>query len=358
MELVELDAQLDGRPEELAAQFTAAKEKAKQQPKAAAKPTPAKVEPVQKKAAPEATDLSGYTNHSGGAKGSDSVWDIIGRSFGLGQSLHYYGEGSKTPLGNTPLTPKQLAEADPALIRANKSLGRHYPPKNAYVRSLLQRNYYQVRNSDAVYAIGNIAGKLVEGGTGWAVQMAIDMAKPVYVFNQKDNLWYTYSNGQFVQTGTPVLTKNFAGVGTREITKAGEQAIREVYEKTVSELGKAPAAKQQAAPAPVRSQEVTPEFEQTKLTAIRAMTDADLKRHLKTLTNDLMNEDSPRKARVVEMITAEQEARASLAQETAEPEDVIDPEVQAVLEGQAEPALVDQKYQIVSKFMIPWKAFF
>ena len=352
MELVELDAQLDGRPEELAAQFTAAKEKAKQQPKAEAKPAPAKAEPVQKKAAPEATDLSGYTNHSGGAKGSDSVWDIVGRSFGLGQSLHYYGEGSKTPLGNTPLTPNQLAEADPALIKANKSLGRHYPPKNAYVRSLLQRNYYQVRNSDAVYAIGNIAGKLVEGGTGWAVQMAIDMAKPVYVFNQKDNLWYTFSNGQFVQTGTPALTKNFAGIGTREITKAGEQAIREVYEKTLSELGKAPApvAEQQAAPAPVRSQEVTPEFEQTKLTAIRAMSDADLKRHLKTLTNDLMNEDSPRKARVVEMITTEQEARASLAQETAEPEDVIDPEVQAVLEGQAEPALVDQKYQIVSKF--------
>ena len=230
MELIELDAQLDGRPEELAAQFTAAKEKAKQQPKAETKPAPAKAEPVQKKAAPEATDLSSYTNHSGGAKGSDSVWDRVGRLFGLGQSLHYYGEGSKTPLGNTPLTPEQLAEADPALIRANKSLGRHYPPKNAYVRSLLQRNYYQVRNSDAVYAIGNIAGKLVEGGTGWAVQMAIEMAKPVYVFNQKDNLWYTFSNGQFVQTGTPALTKNFAGIGTREITKAGEQAIREVYE--------------------------------------------------------------------------------------------------------------------------------
>lgn len=47
MELVELDAQLDGRPEELAAQFTAAKKKAKQQPKAGAKPAPAKAEPVQ-----------------------------------------------------------------------------------------------------------------------------------------------------------------------------------------------------------------------------------------------------------------------------------------------------------------------
>ena len=104
----------------------------------------------------------------------------------------------------------------------------------------------------------------------------------------------------------------------------------------------APVAEQQAAPAPVRSQEVTPEFEQTKLTAIRAMTDADLKRHLKTLTNDLMNEDSPRKARVVEMITAEQEARAALVQETAEPiqeeaAPVVEPVVEPVAEVAAEP---------------------
>lgn len=106
-------------------------------------------------------------------------------------------------------------------------------------------------------------------------------------------------------------------------------------QKVAPKAEPAPVAEQQAAPAPVRSQEVTPEFEQTKLTAIRAMTDADLKRHLKTLTNDLMNEDSPRKARVVEMITAEQEARAALVQETAEPVQeeavpVVEPVAEAV----------------------------
>lgn len=116
----------------------------------------------------------------------------------------------------------------------------------------------------------------------------------------------------------------------------------------------APVAEQQAAPAPVRSQEVTPEFEQTKLTAIRAMTDADLKRHLKTLTNDLMNEDSPRKARVVEMITAEQAARASLVQETAEPVQeeaapVVEPVAEPVAEAAPEPevAPVEEPAEVV-----------
>ena len=183
--------------------------------------------------------ISDYTLHSGGAVGSDTVWDTVGKLIGLGNSAHYFGAGNKTPKGNTPLTAEQLAKADPALKKANESLGRRYPPSNAYVRTLLQRNYYQVVNSDAVFAIGNIAGNIVEGGTGWAVQMAVDQGKPVYVFNQKDNNWYTNSNGKFVQTDTPVLTKNFAGVGTREITEAGENAIKAVYEKTLSQLNTA-----------------------------------------------------------------------------------------------------------------------
>lgn len=126
-----------------------------------------------------------------------------------------------------------------------------------------------------------------------------------------------------------------------QFTAAKEKAKQQPKAETKPAPAKAepaPVAEQQAAPAPVRSQEVTPEFEQTKLAAIRAMTDADLKRHLKTLTNDLMNEDSPRKARVVEMITAEQEARAALVQETIEPvqEDtapVVEPVVEPVAEA-------------------------
>ena len=36
----------------------------------------------------------------------------------------------------------------------------------------------------------------------------------------------------FTPIDTPVLTKNFAGIGTREINDAGKQAIRDVYDKT------------------------------------------------------------------------------------------------------------------------------
>jgi hypothetical protein len=76
---------------------------------------------------------------------------------------------------------------------------------------------------------------MVKGGTGWAVGMAIEEGKPVYVFDQEKEQWFTYNAilGAFLPLyDTPVLTSNFAGIGTRELNDAGRQAIRDVYAKT------------------------------------------------------------------------------------------------------------------------------
>ena len=75
---------------------------------------------------------------------------------------------------------------------------------------------------------------MVTGGTGYAVGMAILHNRPVYVFDQQDEKWYRWdtSANNFVESDTPTLTKNFAGIGTRELNEVGKQAIRDVYEKT------------------------------------------------------------------------------------------------------------------------------
>lgn len=181
------------------------------------------------------SDPNEYTDHSGGAIGSDSVWDRIGKSFGLKKFKHYY-HGSKTPLGNTEITQAQLEEGWQHVLKANETLQR----KPEQYKSLLSRNWFQVKNADAVFAIGalDVFRNIVDGGTGWAVQMAIDSRKPVYVFSAGS--WWKYTDKGFIQTETPTLTKNFAGIGTRgekgNIGAKAEQAIRDVYEKTF--LGK------------------------------------------------------------------------------------------------------------------------
>lgn len=116
-----------------------------------------------------------------------------------------------------------------------------------YMRNLLCRNWFQVKNADAVFAIGKglIDLHTVEGGTGWAIQMAIDSDKPVHLYLQSDmgGGWLRYMPVVGFERRwdeLPILTENFAGIGTRAINKYGIDAIRRVYEQSIcqSEKGK------------------------------------------------------------------------------------------------------------------------
>ena len=193
---------------------------------------------------------------SGGAKGSDFQWGEIGKKFGLSEDrIHHLWVDSPevgedrgiTPHGNRPITQEQARAIDEEVKKANIFVGRVFPmqPKRGRTQAqttrannLLRRNWYQVRGSDAVFAIGNLdkkkTGLAVEGGTGWAVQMAIDQGKPVHFFDQKSNKWYTGNNTSLTEIDTPTLTPNFAGIGTRGITPAGRKAIEDVYKKTTA----------------------------------------------------------------------------------------------------------------------------
>ena len=171
--------------------------------------------------------MKNFINHSGGAIGSDSAWDEIGKEFGMVNNKHYY-YGSKTPKGNYLLSKAEFEEGKEKVLLANKTL--HRKPE-AYM-NLLARNWMQVKNSEAIFAIGSITKNIVDGGTGWAVQMAIDAGKPVFVFDQNLNKWFTWECNIFTSIDVPMLTHNFAGIGTREITNNGKDAIRDVYYKT------------------------------------------------------------------------------------------------------------------------------
>ena len=176
-----------------------------------------------------------YVLHSGGAKGADSKWGDIGRNFGLKDERHYYVRGEETPKGNTPLTKSEVREADVHLQKANETLKRTFPARNEKTNNLLRRNWWQVKNADEVFAVSTITNNKVDGGTGWAVHMGIDNNKPVHVFDQAKKNWFTWDGKKFVQEETPTLTKNFAGIGSRNINEAGKEAIRDVYEKSMGE---------------------------------------------------------------------------------------------------------------------------
>jgi hypothetical protein len=220
-------------------------------------------------------DPADYTNHSGGAKGYDAEWDIIGAEFGMVNNKHYLlpidgdvadprlkTKGVKpvdatNDIGEVALEGPAKGEAQIAVTNAERAMGRI--DSNHVTRNTKKiRNYAQVKNADGIFAIGSLIPKgaditvargqavkkalvpQVNGGTSVAVQLGITMGKPTYVFNQVANNtyaqgWYKWDATQkdFVQVDTPMLTKNFAGIGTSSnTTEQGKQAIRDVYANT------------------------------------------------------------------------------------------------------------------------------
>lgn len=175
-----------------------------------------------------------YICHSGGCPGADMVWENEGLNFGVKTIAYSFRNHIHEGKNPKILTVGELGEGWNAVLLANKTLQKNvneivYP----YVKNLLCRNWFQVKNSEAIFAVGQLmSDRLVDGGTGWAVQMAIDNHKPVYIFNQKETGWfeYIYDAGYFmIMSDIPTLTVNFAGIGTRKITPAGIQSIKDIY---------------------------------------------------------------------------------------------------------------------------------
>lgn len=180
-----------------------------------------------------------YTNHSGGADGADMAWETLGRKYGVDTIAYSFVGHNQSGQVQRFLSVEELKEGEENAMKACSSLGRPWDriKSNYYVKCLISRNWFQVKNSTCVYAVGQFANKsrtLVDGGTGWAVQMAIDNDKPVYLFDQKSSSWYKYAKIEkcFVKTDTPTLCEDFAGIGTRELQENGRKAIKDVYEKT------------------------------------------------------------------------------------------------------------------------------
>lgn len=176
--------------------------------------------------------------HSGGCSGSDMEWENQNDKYDI-KTISYSFPGHIQE-GKYPkvLTPYELEEGWQQVLLCEKPIKRplykiKYIP---YVKNLLCRNWFQVKHSEAIYAIGSLvegSDELVDGGTGWAVQMAINVHKPVWLFEQNLNTWMCYYQvaNKFVEVNSiPYLTENFAGIGTRKINDNGKKAIKEILE--------------------------------------------------------------------------------------------------------------------------------
>ena len=128
------------------------------------------------------------TIYSGGAKGVDIAME------------HYCARsGHKCvvflppchPRANsiTPLTHADLNKALTTAFRLQR------PLSSPLTEQYLCHNWYIVKDATLVLAFGFLDSmeRHVQGGTGWSVDMAKAMNKPVYVFDLNADLWYWWN---------------------------------------------------------------------------------------------------------------------------------------------------------------------
>lgn len=180
--------------------------------------------------------------YSGGAEGSDQYWGKFAEKAGH-KVIHYSFNGHSIIVSRNQLkilSKTELESADPYIAQASIQLVRNIP-SNEYVKKLIRRNYFQVKKTRSVYAVSTLtsdtnsqARSRVEGGTAWAIEMAIDLKVPhIYLFDQDDKTWLKWDyllidkRTKWIRIDNPPVPEGkWTGIGTRKLSKRGKKAIK------------------------------------------------------------------------------------------------------------------------------------
>lgn len=177
---------------------------------------------------------------SGGADGADLQWGMLSENLGH-VVIHWGFVGYRT---NAPkehvvvLNEDQLKEADPYLERASKGLKRYWPASSEYTRNLLRRNWFQINQTQSVYAVAPTDHDMsIKGGTAWAVQMYLDRfihdSEPLekcqcYLFDMSSNCWWQWKGDWKIISQPPKPAGIWTGIGSRDLSTTAKWRMRKL----------------------------------------------------------------------------------------------------------------------------------
>jgi hypothetical protein len=104
---------------------------------------------------------------------------------------------------------------------------------------MLQTLWYQVNNGQEIYAIGTILDDgTVRGGTGWGAEFAKLCNRPLQVFDQARDGWFSRADGDSRAhagaNGLVITHPHFTGTGTRTLEANGLRAIEQLFARSTA----------------------------------------------------------------------------------------------------------------------------
>jgi hypothetical protein len=181
------------------------------------------------------TDLKEFTLYSGGLQGAEAEFGHEAEKWGVGEvTFSYEGHEISRDRGLVLLGPEEMKRGDISMEIVCMRMNRTYSQVEA-IRKVMQLLFHMVNHGFQVFAIGWIQpNDTVKGGTGWAVELAKLFNRPLSVFDQDRQAWFTWKDNGWVESLPTIEAKTFVGTGTRHLSDAGKRAIEELFKRSFS----------------------------------------------------------------------------------------------------------------------------
>ena len=174
-----------------------------------------------------------FTFYGGGHRGTEAEFGRQAEQFGIGE-VNYSFEGHQPARekGLTVLSPEALKKGDISMEIVSMRMNRNYSQATK-IRKVFQTIFHMVNSGLQVFAVGWIQpDDTVKGGTGWAVELSKLFNRPLSVFDQDRKQWFTWKDNRWVEDLPKVEHSTFVGTGTRNLTEAGTQAIKDLFTRS------------------------------------------------------------------------------------------------------------------------------
>ncbi len=178
------------------------------------------------------------TLYSGGLRGAEAEFGRIAEEFGVNEvNFSFKGHQMERVKDVKVLSEEELQQGDISMTIVSKRLGKKFSQAER-IRRVIQSIFHMVNNGYQIFAIGWInEDGTVKGGTGWAVELGKFFNRPVHVFDQGRNKWFTWKGGVWIEDNPRIEYETFVGTGTRYLSEEGKKAIRELFERSFKEAG-------------------------------------------------------------------------------------------------------------------------
>jgi hypothetical protein len=174
---------------------------------------------------------------SGGAAGAEAAFGACAEEHGV-EEVNFTFEGHKIARhrGVRVLNHEELQAGDVSLQYVSRLMHRRFTDAPT-IRKVLQTLWYQVNSGQEIYVVGTILDDgTVRGGTGWGAEFAKLCNKPLHVFDQEKNGWFTWTGEDWQKrssTDSPLITHlHFTGTGTRTLKDNARRAIDQLFSRS------------------------------------------------------------------------------------------------------------------------------